>query len=162
MTESTNTNETTFIEKVIATNRVSKVVKGGKRFGFAALVVVGNGQGDVGIGYGKAKEVPQAIAKGIKLARKHLISIPLKGTTIPCPLIGHKGSGYVVLKPAAPGTGVVAGGPVRAIMEALGVHDVLTKSLGNNNALSVVHATMAGLKEIKSLTSRLQLRETLT
>lgn len=161
MNERINPNELVLTEKVIAINRVSKVVKGGKRFGFTALVVIGNKQGYVGVGYGKAKEVPQAVAKGIELAKKNLIKISLKGTTLPCPLIGHKGSGYVVLKPAAPGTGIIAGGPVRAIMEALGVQDVLTKSLGNNNPLSVVNATMEGLKRTKSLTTRLELRDTL-
>lgn len=154
--------ELALTEKVIAINRVSKVVKGGKRFGFTALVVVGDGQGHVGVGYGKANEVPQAVAKGVELAKKNLIKIPLKDTTLPYPLIGHKGSGYVVLRPAAPGTGIVAGGPVRAIMEAVGVQDILTKSLGNNNPLSVVNATMEGLKQIKLLTTRLELRNTLT
>ncbi|MEW6096519.1 MAG: 30S ribosomal protein S5 [bacterium] len=161
ISERINPNELQLTEKVIAINRVSKVVKGGKRFGFTALVVVGDGQGHVGVGYGKANEVPQAVAKGIELAKKKLIRIPLKDTTLPCPLIGHKGSGYVVLKPAAPGTGIVAGGPVRAIMEALGVQNILTKSLGNNNPISVVNATMEGLKRTKLLIARLELRNTL-
>lgn len=161
MNERINPKELELTEKVIAINRVSKVVKGGKRFGFTALIVVGDGQGHVGVGYGKAKEVPHAVAKGVELAKKNLIKIPLKGTTLPCSLIGHKGSGYVVLKPAAPGTGIVAGGPVRAIMNALGVQDILTKSLGNNNPLSVINATMEGLKRTKLLTARLELRDTL-
>lgn len=161
MNERINPKELELTEKVIAINRVSKVVKGGKRFGFTALIVVGDGRGHVGVGYGKAKEVPQAVAKGVELAKKNLIKIPLKGTTLPCSLIGHKGAGYVVLKPAAPGTGIVAGGPVRAIMNALGVQDILTKSLGNNNPLSVINATMEGLKRTKLLTARLELRDTL-
>jgi len=161
MNERINPKELALTEKVIAINRVSKVVKGGKRFGFTALVVVGDGQGHVGVGYGKAKEVPQAVVKGIELAKKNLMTIPLKNTTLPYPLIGHKDAGYVVLKPAAPGTGVIAGNAVRAIMEALGVKDILTKSLGNNNPHSVVNATMEALKQTKLLKSRLELRDTL-
>ncbi|MDI6735679.1 MAG: 30S ribosomal protein S5 [bacterium] len=162
MKERTNQEESGLKEKVIAVNRVAKVVKGGKRFGFTALVVVGDGAGQVGIGYGKAKEVALAVAKGVNAAKKKLITVPMKGTTIPYPLIGHKGSGYVIFKPAAPGTGVIAGGPVRAIMEALGIQDVLTKSLGNNNPHSLVNATMEAFKQIKLLTARLELRETIS
>ncbi|MFH1563103.1 MAG: 30S ribosomal protein S5 [Nitrospirota bacterium] len=161
MRERSNQNESGLKEKVIAINRVAKVVKGGKRFGFTALVVVGDGQGQVGIGYGKAKEISQAVVKGVNSAKKNLINVPLKGSTIPYPLIGHKGAGYVVFKPAAPGTGVIAGGPVRAIMETLGVQDVLTKSLGSNNPHSLVNATMEAFKQIKLLTARLELRETI-
>ncbi len=162
MKERTNQEESGLKEKVIAVNRVAKVVKGGKRFGFTALVVVGDGQGQVGIGYGKAKEVTLAVVKGVNAAKKKLISVPMKGTTIPYPLIGQKGSGYVIFKPAAPGTGVIAGGPVRAIMEAVGIQDVLTKSLGNNNPHSVVNATMEAFNQIKLLSSRLELRETIS
>lgn len=161
MNERISPNGLPLVEKIVKINRVTKVVKGGKRFGFTALVVVGDRQGHVGVGYGKANEVPQAVAKGIELAKKNLIKIPLKGNTIPYPLIGRKDAGYVVLKPAAPGTGIVAGGPVRAIMEALGVQDVLTKSLGNNNPLSVVNATMEALKQMKILALRAELRNTL-
>ncbi|MEW6618641.1 MAG: 30S ribosomal protein S5 [bacterium] len=161
MNEKINLKEVDLTEKVITINRVAKVVKGGKRFGFTALVIVGDRQGHVGVGYGKANEVPQAVAKGIGLAKKNLLQIPLKGTTIPYPLIGHKGSGYVVLKPAAPGTGIIAGGPIRAVMEALGVQDILTKSLGNNNPLAVINATMNALKQTISLSARLDLRNTL-
>lgn len=156
-----NPKELALTEKVIAIKRVSKVVKGGKRFGFTALVVVGDGQGHVGVGYGKAKEVPQAVAKGIELAKKSLIKIPLKNTTLPYPLIGHKDAGYVVLKPAAPGTGIVAGGAVRAIMEAVGIKDILTKSLGNDNPHSIVNATMEALKQTRLLSARLELRNAL-
>ena len=139
-----------FVERVVAINRVSKVVKGGRRFSFTALVVVGDGNGMVGVGYGKAKEVPAAIAKGVEEAKKHFFKVPRIQGTIPHPITGEAAAGVVMLRPAAPGTGVIAGGPVRAVLECAGVHDILSKSMGSDNAINVVHATVAALRGLES------------
>jgi len=138
-----------YIERVVAINRVAKVVKGGRRFSFTALVVVGDGDGTVGVGYGKAKEVPAAIAKGVEEAKKHFFTVPRIQGTIPHPVQGEKAAGVVLLRPASPGTGVIAGGSARAVLECAGVHDVLAKSLGSANAINVVHATVAALQGLE-------------
>jgi small subunit ribosomal protein S5 len=138
-----------YLERVVAINRVAKVVQGGRRFSFTALVVVGDGDGTVGVGYGKAREVPAAIAKGVEEAKKAFFRVPRIQGTIPHPVQGEKAAGVVMLRPASPGTGVIAGGSARAVLECAGVHDVLAKSLGSDNAINVVHATVAALKSLE-------------
>ena len=142
-------NDDKYIERVVTINRVSKVVKGGRRFTFTALVVVGDGEGTVGVGYGKAKEVPAAIAKAVEIAKKNFFHVPMIRRTIPHLVQGEDSAGVVLLRPASPGTGVIAGGPVRAVLDCAGVHDVLSKSLGSSNAINIVHATVDALTKLE-------------
>ena len=151
-------NELGLIEKIVYLNRVAKVVKGGRRFSFSALVVVGDGQGNVGFGLGKAQEVPEALRKASERAKKDMVQIPLVDGTLPYEVLGRFGAGRVLLKPASKGTGIIAGGPVRAIMEAVGVSDILAKAIGTNNPHNVLRATMAGLTSLRSADEVSELR----
>ena len=151
-------NDSGFIEKIVYLNRVAKVVKGGRRFSFSCLVVVGDGNGKVGYGLGKANEVPEAIRKATDRARKDMITVPVLDGTLPYETLGRFGAGRVMLKPASRGTGIIAGGPVRAIMEAVGVHDILTKAIGTSNPHNVLRATMSGLAALRSAESVSEVR----
>jgi small subunit ribosomal protein S5 len=154
----TEDREEQFTEKLVKLNRVAKVVKGGRRFSFSALMVVGDKNGHVGVGFGKANEVSEAIRKGVEKAKKNIVTVNIKGSTIPHEVYGNFKSGKVVLKPASPGTGIIAGGPVRAVIELAGIKDILSKSLGSSNALNIVKATMNGLSNLMNLKEVLEAR----